>query len=112
VSTPAYKDLLAAADLVVGLTKVEGIQLSVANEAVGFGKAMVLSGTKITRELFTKGAEYVGSDADSIKDGIRAALHRKVQLEAESSQLRVERIGRWASQARAVLQQLQQKKSA
>src|SRR5690606_15797038 len=74
VDKATYKAMLASCDLVIGLTLLEGVQLSGANEAVGFGKAMVLSDTALLRELFPSGAVYVGPGAEALLRGIRTAL--------------------------------------
>ncbi len=98
-----FDRLLYAADIIMGLTKRDGVQLSVANEAVGVGKAMILSDTEILRELFYKGAIYVDSlDAKSIAQGCKEAIARKEELTKEAYQLREERNKRWISQAEKV----------
>jgi glycosyltransferase involved in cell wall biosynthesis len=106
VDTRTYKQLLADCDLVLGLTLLEGVQLSVANEAAGFGKAMVLSDTALLRELFPRGAVYVSNDPDSVQMGIGSALAARRTLEGESRRLREERLARWSLQAKEVEQRL------
>ena len=106
VDVARYKSLLRAADLVLGLTLVEGIQLSVANEGIGYGKALVLSDTELLRALFPKGAVYVKPDPDDIASGVRTALARRSQLEIEAKELRAERVERWTKQAALVEERL------
>jgi len=101
-----YKRLLLEADAIVGLTAIEGIQMSIANEAVGYGKAMVLSGTAIMKELFPTGAVYVESEDRSVADGIKTAIENRSVLEAESRELRTERVRRWTGQARNMQERL------
>jgi glycosyltransferase involved in cell wall biosynthesis len=98
--TAEFNSLLCNTDIVLGLTKLEGIQLSVANEAVGCGKPMVLANTKILNELFYKGAIYVNAiDPDSIAQGCREAFLKKNELSKEVRELALERKQRWLGQA-------------
>ncbi|WP_063254841.1 glycosyltransferase [Neobacillus niacini] len=102
ISKEEYNRLLKNSDIVLGLTKFEGIQLSVANEAVGYEKAMVLSDTKILKELFYKGAIYVQNEEDSLISGITEAINCKNQLEKETKELKIERKQKWLEQAKVV----------
>jgi glycosyltransferase involved in cell wall biosynthesis len=87
---------LSACDVVIGLTRFEGVQISVASEAVGIGKPMVLSGTNVLKKLFHKGAVFVdSSNPESIARGCLDALGRLKVLAAESSALREERKEIW-----------------
>ena len=96
----AFEVLLAGAGAVLGLTDREGVQLSVANEAVGFGLPMVLSSTETLRAMFPKSAIFVETaSADSIVSGCRTALAEGDRLRHESRQLRAERVAQWESQA-------------
>lgn len=98
--TIEFDRLLYDTDIVLGLTKLDGIQLSVANEAVGFGKPMVLANTQVLHKLFYKGAIYVDAiDPHSIAQGCREALLKKSQLAIEVKELSLERQQRWLSQA-------------
>jgi hypothetical protein len=98
-----FNRLLVEADLVLGLTTYHDVQLSVANEAVGVGKPMVISNTSLLRTLFGKGAEYVETtDPISIAKGCRQALMEKDRLTQEVKELRQERIQRWKKQAETV----------
>ncbi|MBA2359639.1 MAG: glycosyltransferase [Actinobacteria bacterium] len=106
VDVARYKAFVRTADLILGLTLVEGIQLSVANEAVGYGKALVLSDTQLLRALFSKGAVYVKPDPDDIANGVRTALARRSELEMEAIELRAERVERWTKQAALVEERL------
>jgi hypothetical protein len=99
LSTREYNRLLGQANLILGLTTFEGIQLSVASEAVGLGKAMVLSNTRILRELFPQGAIYVEPTYESLLNGIRKAMSIQPQLEEQVLKLRDIRIQRWNTQA-------------
>ncbi|MEZ5643416.1 MAG: hypothetical protein R3E70_15550 [Burkholderiaceae bacterium] len=61
-----FNGLLLGCDLVLGLTTIEGIQLSVANEAIGAGKPLVLSDTTILRELFGAAGMFTPNEAEAI----------------------------------------------
>jgi len=92
--------LLHTTDAVLGLTMLEGIQLCAANEAVGTGKPLILSETKILKDLFYKGAVYVDSDRpESIAQCCQEAISRKSELSEEVAELREERYKRWLDQA-------------
>ena len=106
VSTPEYKRLLTASDLIISLTTEEGVQTSAAGEAVGNGKAMVLSDTATLRTLYPKGAVYTRAEAAELGTRIEYALEHKKQLEKESKQLRAEREERWRRQAQCVIDAL------
>lgn len=103
VSRGEFDRLLCTADIVMGLTIRDDIQLSVANEAVGAGKPMVISDTKLLREMFYKGAVYVSpNDPTAIADGCQLALQKRGMLKDEVEQLRTERIHRWLGQAEQI----------
>lgn len=106
VDSDEYKRLLTDADVVISLTTQEDTQTSVAGEAVGYGKAMVLSDTKTLRSLYPKGAIHTRPDADALEESIRAALGNRVQLEREAKQLRMERDRHWRVQAQCVVDAL------
>ncbi len=100
VSVKKFNDLLQRCDLVVGLTVRNNTQLSVANEAAGAGKPMVISDTETLRALFGKGAVFVDStDPESIRQGCRYALEHKEDLARDVCQLRDWRENRWTGQA-------------
>ena len=91
-----FNAYLLACDVVIGLTRLEGVQISVASEAVGIGKPMVLSGTEVLKKLFYKGAVFVNtSNPESIARGCLDALGKLKILAAESSALREERKEMW-----------------
>ncbi len=101
--TGEFDNLLYTTDVVLGLTKLEGVQLSVANEAVGVGKPMLLSNTNLLKKLFYMGAIYVDClDPNSIAKGCKEALSRKEQLTEEVLELRLKRKESWLMQAERV----------
>ena len=82
--------------VILALTKFEGIQLSVCNEAVGAGKPMVVSNTHILRRLFYKGALHVDwRDPAEMAKACEDAISRQEQLGREARDLCVERIDYW-----------------
>lgn len=101
--------LLCSTDAVLGLTIWEGVQLSTANEAVGTGKPLVLSNTKLLKQLFYKGAIYVDSlNPESLAQGCKEAMLRKSELSQAIIELRDDRDRRWLEQAEKVTAVLQE----
>lgn len=98
--TVEFDTLICNADVILGLTKLDGIQLSVANEALGVGKPMVLSNTLLLKKMFYKGSVFVdSSNPKSIAKGCREALLRVDKLTQEVINLRRERKKIWLAQA-------------
>ncbi len=95
--------LLCTTDAVLGLTLLDGVQVCTANEAVGTGKPLVLSETKLLKQLFYKGAVYVNPySPESIAEGCQEALLRKEELIQEIMELKAERHQKWLAQANKV----------
>jgi len=100
LSKDDYETIFLQSDLILGLTTKDHIQLSVANEAVGFEVPMVISDTKLLRDLFYKGAVYVETlNAGSIANGIKEALQNLHLLKEEVKVLKNERNQRWENMA-------------
>lgn len=98
LSIEVFDDLLREADVVLGLTREEGIQLSVCNEALGFRRPLVTSDTAILRQLFSEAAVLVStSDPRSIADGCREALANRERRSELSGLLAVQRMKTWDS---------------
>lgn len=96
LSLELFDDLLRETDVVMGLTKEEGIQLSVCNEALGFGKPLVTSDTQILRKLFGNAAVLVdASDPQSIAQGCLAAISSSNEMADKSKLLANERLSTW-----------------
>lgn len=107
LSESDFNHLLHEADVILGLTKLDGIQLSVANEAIGIGKPLVLSNTKTLSSLFNQGAIFVeSSQPQSIAQGCINALRKADLLSHEAQSLRVEREKHWQKQADFILNTL------
>src|SRR5574343_1215241 len=97
LSVEVFDDLLRDADVVLGLTREEGIQLSVCNEALGFQRPLVTSDTAILRELFSEAAVLVKTaDPASIVAGCRSALADQTLRSKLSSKLADSRLRKWA----------------
>ncbi len=101
-----FERLLTGAAVVLGLTSVEGIQLSVANEALGVDKALVLSDTRILRAMFGEAALFAENRPESIADRLREALARREELEARSAALKARRLRNWRAPAETVARML------
>lgn len=91
-----FEALLVHCDVVLALTRFDGIQLSVCNEALGFGRAMVMSDTPLLQRLFGSAAVAVdSSDPAALCRGIDAAAARRAQLEAAAATLATGRRDAW-----------------
>jgi hypothetical protein len=99
MSKADYERTLCEAAVILGLTEIEGIQLSVANEAVGAGKAMVLSDTAILRTLFGSAALFTKNEPEAIATACRRAVSDRAILDARSRELSSQREERWNRQA-------------
>ncbi|MBB3951190.1 glycosyltransferase [Aureimonas jatrophae] len=106
LTAEAYTELLTTCSLVIGLTTGEGIQLSGANEAVGAGRPMVLSDTKLLRALFGDAALFAQNETAAMTAAVRQALGSKQELRAASRRLKATREARWQGQANACLERL------
>ncbi|QZT63653.1 glycosyltransferase [Mycolicibacterium austroafricanum] len=105
--TEAFDALLGDADVVMGLTRFADTQLSVCNEALGFGKPLVTSNTRLLRELFGAAAVFVDTeDPASIAEGCRQALQEAGMRAAASQRLANERLRRWQREQWADVQAL------
>jgi glycosyltransferase involved in cell wall biosynthesis len=93
-----YTDLLLHADIVLGLTTVDGIQLSAANEAIGAGRPLVLSETTILRELFGDAAIFADNSGAGLAGAIDEARRHLPDLAARSRTLKQAREARWQGQ--------------
>lgn len=96
LDTPAFDALLRGSDVVLALTREDGIQLSACNEALGFGKAMVASDTPLLRRLFAEGARMADSSRpEALRSAIEDALARRTDLEAAARALADKRRAQW-----------------
>lgn len=105
LSREAFENELLGADAVLALTRHDGIQLSVCNEAIGAGKPMVLSDTRLLNCLFGEIAVMVDSGhPEGLARGCREAIDNAPELSRRVLEFRERRWQRWMSgQATAVL---------
>jgi len=101
-----FERLLIGASVVLGLTNVEGIQLSVANEALGVDKALVLSDTSILRSMFGEAALFARNTPEDLAARLREAFVRREELEARSAALKTRRLREWREPAETVVRML------
>jgi len=107
LSLSEYEKLLLLSDLVLGLTTEPDVQLSVANEAVGFEKPMALSDTPTLRRMFHRGAVFVETgNPRSIAEGITTALNKRDSLLDEVRTLKTERNSRWEKMAEIIINKI------
>jgi len=102
-----FNALLYNATAVLGLTKLDGIQLSVANEALGCDRPMVLANTSLLQQLFPKGAVYVDPlDPQDLVAGCQQAQQDSDRLTTEVTALKAERAEQWLASAGPIRQTL------
>lgn len=109
LSLEDFEALLVHCDVVLALTKFDGIQLSVCNEALGFGKAMVVSDTPLLREMFGSAAVMADSNNPAaLAQGIASASGQLPMLSEQARTLSSKRRTEWAEhQLRACVAALQ-----
>ncbi len=95
VSEAEFNKLLHDAAIVLGITTFEDIQLSVANEAIGAEKALVLSGTATLRKLFPDCADFFDNTPASLVATLTHALKNREKMETRSAQSAQRRISLW-----------------
>lgn len=103
---PEFERLFVNASVILGLTSEEGIQLSVANEALGANRALVLSDTRILRAMFGAAALFAKNTPEDIAARLREALARRPELEILSAALKTRRLQDWRAEADAVAARL------
>jgi glycosyltransferase involved in cell wall biosynthesis len=97
-----YDRTLQQAAVVLGLTSEEGIQLSVANEALGAGRALVLSDTRVLRMMFGSAALLTPNTVPGLAATLGEALERRSELEEKSQALRARRQIEWLEVIRGI----------
>ena len=85
----------------LGLTDVEGIQLSVANEALGAHRALVLSDTRILRAMFGDAALFAKNTPEDLAARLARRSRAAPELEARSAALKARRQADWRAAAAA-----------
>lgn len=95
ISADEYKYLFLHAEVIMGLTKNENIQLSVSTESLSFGKPAILSDTKTLRKLYPNGYIFTDNNPQNMKDSILNYLNEYQKLNKELSEVRQEKIKNW-----------------
>lgn len=106
VSEDEFNHLLHSSAVVAGLTTYEGIQLSVASEAIGAGKALILSATQILRRMFGDCAVFFENSEDGFAQAVRLAIHDRVIMEDRSLASLGRRVNDWQTKAAQINRQL------
>ncbi len=99
VSENEFNRLLHSSAVVAGVTTYEGIQLSVASEAIGAGKALILSSTRILRSMFSDCAVFFENDAQSFAAAVTHAAKERQRMEMLANESLDRRVHRWQSKA-------------
>ena len=86
---------LDALDAIIDLTVDQTRLLAGAYEAVAFEKPLITSYNAPLRRYFNKGTIHVNNSASEIKDAIRLAREKKIQLQGEMHELKLERQEEW-----------------
>jgi glycosyltransferase involved in cell wall biosynthesis len=94
-----FEALLVHCDVVLALTRFDGIQLSVCNEALGFGRPMVVSDTPLLRRLFGSAGVMVDSaDPAAIARGVLRAWDEALPRARASRLLAQRRRQQWQAE--------------
>jgi glycosyltransferase involved in cell wall biosynthesis len=97
-----FDRLLLRASAVLCLTTQDGIQLSAVSEAIGAGRPMIISDTKLLRSLFGPAGIFVDNSVASILQGCHTALARQGEYSAAARTMRTRRMERWFEEAEPV----------
>ena len=103
----AYQALLADADVLVDLTRMDNCLVCGAYEAVALQKPLVTSDTRALRGYFSKGTVFTRHDPASLADAIARAIANRDRLAAEMLDLKRELRDRWLGQGRSLGRLLQ-----
>jgi glycosyltransferase involved in cell wall biosynthesis len=97
-----FVNLLWSCDVVLDLTTRRDCLVCGAYEAVAAEKPMILSDSKVNRELFSKGALYVNNTANDIARQIERAVARLEHLQKDCIELRREMDVAWDCRRRGL----------
>ena len=103
----AYEGLLANADVLIDLTRMDNCLVCGAYEAVALQKPLVTSDTRALRRYFRKGAIYARHDPQSLADAIACAVAGRERLAAEMQELKRELHDHWTGRGNALAHMLQ-----
>ncbi|WP_191557384.1 glycosyltransferase [Metabacillus idriensis] len=95
ISADEYKYLFLNAEVIMGLTKNENIQLSVSTESLSFGKPAILSDTKTLRKLYPNGYIFTDNSPNNMKKSIIQYLNEVSKLNEDLNEVRQEKIINW-----------------
>jgi glycosyltransferase involved in cell wall biosynthesis len=98
-----YLRMMSSCDLILDLTTREDCLVCGAYEALGMGKPMVLSDTKVNREYFRKGVLYTDNSARDTADKIAEAMMHIDEMTISVNELKKELMDGW-EQKRAELE--------
>ncbi|MBO0589175.1 hypothetical protein [Sporosarcina sp. E16_8] len=101
-----YKYILQEADVLIGLTLFDDIQMSVSNEGLGAEKAMVLSNKKALKNIYLDGAFYTENEAKDISKTITLALENKEVLEMKIKKVKEIKEKRYEKQLELVFKSI------
>ena len=97
-----FDQLLLRASGVLCLTTQDGVQLSAASEAIAAGKPIIISDTKLLRDLFGQAGILVDNSVASILQGCRTAIESYGEYAAAARAMRQRRMTRWLEEAEPV----------
>ena len=107
VPTAALDWLLAHAAVVIALTKHLDVELSAGNEALGFGRPLVVTDSEVSRDLFSDYSVMVDPQSvDSLTAGIEQALEGKASIQERSEELKKRRFALSRRETEAIMKQL------
>lgn len=90
-----YYDLLHASDLIMVLVNRENTMQQGAYEAISIKKPMILSNSKILKEIYKKGTVFVDNNRQAIKEGILLMIRNYDTYKNEMNLLFEERKKIW-----------------
>ena len=94
-----YWGLLAGADAIADLTRMDNCLVCGAYEGVAVGKPLILSDNAATQTHFNKGALYVDNSVSGIKRALMMLPNKMVELQQQSIELRQELRKSWIDDA-------------
>lgn len=98
VCVEEYDKLVWTARAILGLTLLDGIQLSVAGEAISAGRPLILSNTSTLRRLYGQGARFTENTAASLEAALFEVLTHQTDWAARSAICARSRMAVWSEQ--------------
>jgi len=106
LSTAAYGGLLASADAVMTLTKLDHTMMRGAYEAIYQDTPVIVSDWPILREFFNDGALHVDNSADQIAEAARSVAKAKSELREGARRLRDRKLAAFGEIRRTILERI------